>query len=368
MSESLVDTINYGGTDYKLADSKAREDVAELKSQLPVLDYVNIGPGSIDGSSGQDGPSTTTTRARTNGYIPIDELWYCNTRDTAYGMIVFLYDANKTYIKRLRSNFVSELVDRELLKNYSNAVYVRFAFSKSNAQMGDEDYKAISGMVRVYHSGDSPVINGEIAAQEAENASLTNIESNHFSTTFSEIEIGTIGAGNGQDSASTVRCRTKGYISLEQFVSCNLIGTTYKMMYFMYDAQQTFIRVMPFEYDYVNLTRYSVLVNNPTAAYVRIAFTRADGAAMTDADVVYLRTKVFVTVDSRKVDEDSSRFDLTEACARKTSHCPDTLYFSVKKGLRPSSAEGARITLYEEHTEFDTYRAEHDRPVFTVTY
>ena len=359
-----------------------------LQSSLIAQNFSAVGPGSIDGTTGQDGPTTTVTRARTNGYIAVDDLWYCNTRDTAYGMIAFLYDSSKAYIKRLRSNFVSEIVDRELLKNYPNAAYVRFAFSKGNAQMGDEDYKAISGMVRVYHSGDSPVINGEITAQEAENTRFAKIESNSFSTNYTEIEIGTISAAGGQNSASTVRCRTKGYISLDDFVCCNMAGTAYKIMYFMYDAQQTFIRVMPFEYDYINLTRYSILVNNANAAYVRIAFTRADGAAMTDADVVYLRTRVFIGAGTKKVDEDKARFDRqfnyvaysqitpTDAPINSEEHfiyCANAGTFTSLKGDVRNTADGGLIMCHDAGYTFDgngkitAYNKNNNTPIDTLT-
>ena len=51
--------------------------------------------------------------------------------------------------------------------------------------------------------------------------------------------------------------------------------------------------------------------------------------------------------------------DLSEVKKRKSAHHPDTLYFSLKKGLRPKVNGGATLALYEEHKDFDTYELCH---------
>jgi hypothetical protein len=51
--------------------------------------------------------------------------------------------------------------------------------------------------------------------------------------------------------------------------------------------------------------------------------------------------------------------DVSEACNKKTTPCKDEFYISFTKDVSPKSCHGGKISLYEEHKEFNTYKVEH---------
>ena len=51
---------------------------------------------------------------------------------------------------------------------------------------------------------------------------------------------------------------------------------------------------------------------------------------------------------------------------KKSAHHPNTLYISLKKGLRPRIESGATLALYEEHRDFDTYEIRHTENYFEI--
>ena len=59
------------------------------------------------------------------------------------------------------------------------------------------------------------------------------------------------------------------------------------------------------------------------------------------------------------LDDGAYVIDVTEACRKKTSSCPDEFYISFTKDINPKIRDGGKISLYEEHQSFRTYRVEH---------
>lgn len=371
-----------------LEDLKVVHDEAtDLKSAL-IAKTPDIEIGSIDGSTGQD--ATGPRRARTVGYIQIKDFWYCDPRGTDYSIIVFIYDNNKSYIKRLTNGFLgNRITDYEVLKDYSEAAYVRVAFAKSgSANMTDADLVAIRDLIRIYRSEDGTIIHGDEVMMTSISDSVAKIDRDWVGTEYTEIEIGTLDSGTGANSDNTKRCRTKGFIAVDDFVSCSLVGTDYVAMYFMYDESKNFLLYMPFDYDIMDLTRFGIIRNYPNAKYIRFAFKRSDAATMNNADIAYLRTRVSIKTDVRRVDADKARFDkqfnyiayskLSSDDAPINSeehfiHCANAGTFTALKGDVRNTADGGLIMCHDAGYTFDangkitSYNASNMTPIDTLT-
>ena len=63
---------------------------------------------------------------------------------------------------------------------------------------------------------------------------------------------------------------------------------------------------------------------------------------------------------------DGYRFNVSVTKEKKSAHHPDTLYVSIKKGIRPTAKGGASLSLYEEHKDFDTYKIDHSENIFEI--
>lgn len=363
------------------------DEFSDLKSSLSIK-VPDIEIGSIDGTTGQD--ATGPRRARTVGYISIKDFWYCDPRGTDYSIIVFLYDANKSYIKRLTNGFLGNRVaDYEILKDYSTAEYVRVAFGKSgSANMTDADLVAIRELIRIYRSEDGTIIHGDDLMTTNINDSIARIDSDWFGTGYIGVEVGTLNFETGEDSDNTKRCRTKGYIPINDFVACSLIGTDYLAMYFLYDADKTFLLCMPFDYDVMDLTRFGIIRNYPNAKFVRFAIKRTDAATMTDADIALLRTRISVRNGLRRVDVDKAKFDgqfnyvaysklsSNDAPINSEEHfinCANTGKFTALKGDVRNTADGGLIMCHDAGYTFDSngkitsYDNDNSTPIDTLT-
>ena len=343
------------------------DEVSELKNEISVKLYNDIVSGTIDGTTGQDG--TGNTRCRTNGYIPISDLWYCDLRSTAYGVITFLYDSSKNYIKRLTTTFLlDEYITYESIKENTGASYVRFAFNKSNTTMTSDDCAAIGSRIAVFKSEYGPIVNEELTAQEDAYVNLASINSNLCSTNYIDYENGGIAAATGQNANTTIRCRTKGYIPVDKFVCCNAIGSGYKIIAYLYNSQKTYIRRMQGEYYVIDLTRFDIIRHTPDAAYVRIVFTRTDDANISDADLIAVRSLIYINTDVRKVDEDKARFDkqfnyvaysqLANGDAPANTeehflHCANAGTFTALKGDVRNTADSGLIMCHDAGYTFD---------------
>ena len=59
------------------------------------------------------------------------------------------------------------------------------------------------------------------------------------------------------------------------------------------------------------------------------------------------------------VTDGKCRIDLSEVKKIKPAHLPDEFYVSFASGTVPGACSGGKISLYEEHREFNTYKVEH---------
>jgi len=77
-------------------------------------------------------------------------------------------------------------------------------------------------------------------------------------------------------------------------------------------------------------------------------------------DVGFSVTQQFYHLYSKTdIDGGKCLIDVSEACRKKTTACRDEFYISFTKDITPKSCWGGKISLYEEHQQFNTYKVEH---------
>lgn len=85
-------------------------------------------------------------------------------------------------------------------------------------------------------------------------------------------------------------------------------------------------------------------------------------------DVEFSVTQQFYNLYSKvEITDGKCVIDVSEACAKKTSSCKDEFYVSFAKDIKPKSCAGGEITLYEQHSEFDTYKVVHGSNIIEIS-
>ena len=369
-----------------LNDKANNTDVTALRGSLTADLYTDIELGSIDGSTGNN--SSSNARCRTAGYIPVKDFWYCDTRNTLYRIIVFLYDSNKTYIGRMRSSFVAGFVNYEALTAFPTAVYIRIAFAKASGDISSTDISNVKKLTRVFRSNDGNVLNADAITNLNIQSTVSKINADCTASYFIGLEIGSISSDTGADSSSTIRVRTKGYIGINDFVGCFLAGTDYKWMAYIYDTSKTYKGFLWFNFVDTDITRFTILQAVPDAKYIRFVLTKSPEATVSDTDVAYLRTRLFINDAVHKVDHDRSRFDKQfnyvaysvlssgDAPANTAEHffnCANDGKFTALKGDVRNTYDSGLIMCHDAGYTFDanskitTYNSSNMTAINTLT-
>ena len=81
---------------------------------------------------------------------------------------------------------------------------------------------------------------------------------------------------------------------------------------------------------------------------------------MISKDIGFSANQQFYNLFARlDVTDGKCRIDLSEVKKIKPAHLPDEFYVSFASGTVPGACSGGKISLYEEHREFNTYKVEH---------
>ena len=81
---------------------------------------------------------------------------------------------------------------------------------------------------------------------------------------------------------------------------------------------------------------------------------------MISRDIGFSATQQFYNKFARiDASEKGYTVELSEVTKIKPAYCPDEFYVSLKNGTTPVGVKGGRISVYEEHERFVTYKIEH---------
>ena len=278
----------WSGTGLATIDTM-RNDIVTISEELVTKFYDSIEIGTID-SGGS--PASATIRARTSGFIDVDELICVDpTQYPNYKMFVYLYSTNDTsgFIARVPSDWDNTYVSkRAILSLYPATKYVKVAFRRGDsATITTDDLTVCKAMIGIGMSiGDVDAVL-EKCDQIAETVKLR----------YDDFEIGGIGGTSGNNIDSTTTVRTKGYINVEDFWCCNLAGNlSYKTAAYLYDANKTYIGRPATYSQAVNVDR--TVINSatyPTARYIRFTFIRADSGTITTTDIDTLKNLIYTS-------------------------------------------------------------------------
>ena len=107
---------------------------------------------------------------------------------------------------------------------------------------------------------------------------------------YTGIELGSIGASDGQPISNSTRCRTKDYISVDKFVLCDLTKKTgYDLYLFLYDENKNFLQRIPSDWANTYYTHASIATTYPSAKYVKIIFRRHNDGNISSVDIAEMQ-------------------------------------------------------------------------------
>ena len=385
-------TVEDGAISYAKLNSDLKgsvDDVGSLKSAINAIGlyYDDIVEGSISSSDGTD--SSSDKRARTNGYISLDDFWFCNMRgDSTYDLMIFLYKQDKTYIGRVDSSWLKIDVNRAIVNKeiYPTAAYLRIAFRRSDSgTITATDIANLKSYICASSCSLAQISRELQRESDASNDSLTVIRKGLDSQFFTNLEFGEV-RYNGTELETEYKVRT-GYIDINDFICCE-IGSDYKMRCCVYDGTYTFIATIPQAAIGKSINQAIIKSLYPSTRYIRLSFERADGQKCTANNISVLRTNIFVNADASKLKEDKARFDnqfnyiayshlaANDAPYNTEEHflkCAKMGGFTALKGdVRPTE-DGGLIMCHDAGYTLDgngkitTYDAEDNTPILTLT-
>ena len=120
---------------------------------------------------------------------------------------------------------------------------------------------------------------------------------------------------------------------------------------------------------WTNLLRY-----NPKRNMERlsewIAYFKREGetfGTMISKDIGFSANQQFYNLFAKlRMGEGKCRVDLSEVKKKKPCHLPDEFYISLSNGITPKSCINGKISLYEEHSGFKTYKVEHTKDLVDI--
>ena len=102
---------------------------------------------------------------------------------------------------------------------------------------------------------------------------------------YTDIEIGGINSSGQLDPAVT-RCRTKDFISIDDFVVCDLTKKpSYDLFVFVYDENKNFIERIPSEWSNTSYTQEDIKTAYQTGKYIKLLFRHHDNADIEPIDI-----------------------------------------------------------------------------------
>ena len=229
--------------------------------------------GTIAAASGQFGESNT--RLMMDEYLPVSGVKEVKI-GAGYELTWLAYDENKAYIGNgnpaMSGNWIGEgnsFTAQQILDNYDNAAYIRFALRKTdNSEVTMEELAASGLKIVVSDTG-----------KAAESALIKP-----------DYAIGTIAAASGQSGDSTTRFRTESYLPLDKITEVT-INSGYTLTWLAYDKDQNYLgngnpeKKGNWLGDGVPVTAEQILALHPDAVYIRFAVKRMDdGEINADTD------------------------------------------------------------------------------------
>lgn len=229
--------------------------------------------GTIAAATGEFGENAT--RVMMNDYLPVSGVKEVQI-GAGYELTWLAYDENKAYIGNgnpaMTGNWIGEgnsFTMVQIIENYDNAAYVRFAFRKIDNSEVTLDDIAFSGLKI-------------LVSDTGKKAESTLIRPDYT--------VGTIAAATGASGDSTTRFRTEAYLPLEKITEVT-INTGYTLTWLAYDKDQNYLGNGNPEMkgnwlgDGVPFTAEEILAIHPEAVYIRFAVKRMDdGEINPDSD------------------------------------------------------------------------------------
>lgn len=353
---ALDKTFSSSKIDSELTDVKnaIQGNSVEGKDTLQYLTYGFFGwfeMGSINESTGEN--ETDSKKVRSD-YISLDSFVSCDIEKlTGYGVHVFLYTSNKTYITTSPTTWEVLFYSKAFFTvNYPTAKYIRFVFRKNNGNTAVP--KDVSYSINISTLGNT-------------------IKEVAYSFNYTNIIDGSI-SSYGADSTGSTRCRTAEYISMDEFVRLDMTKhTTYDIYAFVYGSDKSFLARFMSNWQSFSFNRAEVLEMYPTAKYIRFTWRRNDNGTVTSSDRETLKSTVFITpsyVQKEEAERIKARFDkqfnfvaysgLSDAndasinTAEHFLYCAKSKAFTALKGdVRPTS-DGGLIMCHDAGYTFDS--------------
>ena len=213
---------------------------------------------------------------------------------------------------------------------------------------------------------------------------------------YKDIEQGTINGSTGATEPGDTRCRTKDFISIDDFVMCDLTKkTSYDLFLFMYSENKSFLERIPSSWSNTTYTKNDIVTSYPNAKYIKVIFRKSSNAQLSAVDLAEMQGVIYVTHSESSIESFNdfrsasikSRFDeqfnyiaysklsSNDAPANTAEHfinCAKQDFTALKGDVR-NTADRGLIMCHDAGYTFDgndkitTYNSSNNTPINTLT-
>lgn len=193
---------------------------------------------------------------------------------------------------------------------------------------------------------------------------------------YTNIEIGGISGTDGSTAGNNARCRTKDFISIDDFVMCDLLKEpNYDLFVFLYGSDKSFLERIPGSWTNRNYTHDDIITENANTKYIKLLFRRHNDSNVDSTDIAVMQGVILVkktissieSFDEFRANEIKSRFDgqfnyiaysvLSSNDAPINSaehfiHCGKQIFTALKGDVRNTS-DGGLIMCHDPGYTFD---------------
>ncbi len=264
---------------------------------------------------------------------------------------------------------------------------------------------AISATIRAY------VANGAVVDNQLHTVTLKKISKETFENNvayfliglgaterafYTDIELGTIDGTTGNTNAAMNRCRTKDFISIDDFAMCDITKkTNFNLYLFMYGADKSFLSRIPSSWSNTYYTHNDIATTYPNTKYIKIIFKRTNDAQLTSVDLAEMQGAITVLREKSSIESFDdfrsasirSRFDeqfnyiaysklsANDAPANTAEHfirCAKQPFTALKGDVRNTSDRGLIMChdpgyTFDANSKITTYNSSNKTLINTLT-